>query len=179
MCRSAELQTREPWKLSLAVERFGLSSRTRAYPAKAKHESRFSSFVRPNLLDLGEPGEKESELLAFFHTTPTAGSFLPSIRVSPIRNSSISSIMLRASLPRHLRQAKPLRALAQQSQLRGYKDFAFGNDARTRMAAGVDILAKAVSATLGPKVRFYIHGIMPAFLRRELFRAVHAGRSAN
>lgn len=88
--------------------------------------------------------------------------------------------MLRASLPRHLRQAKPLRALAQQSQLRGYKDFAFGNDARTRMAAGVDILAKAVSATLGPKVRSQFHRNQAAFLRRrELFRAVHAGRSAD
>lgn len=61
--------------------------------------------------------------------------------------------MLRASLPRHLRQAKPLRGLVQQSQHRGYKELAFGNDARTRMAAGVDILAKAVSATLGPKGR--------------------------
>lgn len=60
--------------------------------------------------------------------------------------------MLRTQLPRHLRQAKPLRGLVQQNQLRTYKEFAFGNDARTRMAAGVDILAKAVSATLGPKV---------------------------
>lgn len=56
--------------------------------------------------------------------------------------------MLRASLPRNLRSVKPAAIRAA-----GFKDFAFGNDARARMAAGVDILAKAVSATLGPKVR--------------------------
>ena len=43
---------------------------------------------------------------------------------------------------------------------RGYasKDVVFGNDARQGMLRGVDILAKAVSATLGPKGRTVIIG---------------------
>lgn len=106
------------------------------------------------------PGEKKittehnpyfvwSFFLILYHATATA-----SLRVLTFKSDTHTyHNMLRASLPRHLRQAKPLRGLVQQSQLRGYKEFAFGNDARTRMAAGVDILAKAVSATLGPKVR--------------------------
>lgn len=39
--------------------------------------------------------------------------------------------------------------------MRGYaaKDIAFGSDARTRMVAGIDRLADAVTVTLGPKGR--------------------------
>ncbi|MGB1238936.1 MAG: hypothetical protein ACPG4U_12045, partial [Pseudomonadales bacterium] len=33
------------------------------------------------------------------------------------------------------------------------KDVLFGNDARVRMLAGVNVLANAVKATLGPKGR--------------------------
>lgn len=61
--------------------------------------------------------------------------------------------MLRSSLPRNLRSVKlPASALqAQQQQARGYKDIAFGHAARQKMSNGIEVLAKAVSATLGPK----------------------------
>jgi chaperonin GroEL len=39
----------------------------------------------------------------------------------------------------------------------------FGNDARQGMLRGVDILAKAVSATLGPKGRTVIIGMYIEF----------------
>lgn len=61
----------------------------------------------------------------------------------------------RAALPR------PARLLQSASVAkRGYasKDVVFGNDARQGMLKGVDILAKAVSATLGPKGRTVIIG---------------------
>ena len=64
----------------------------------------------------------------------------------------------RAALPR------PAKLLASPSIVagarRGYasKDVVFGNDARQGMLRGVDILAKAVSATLGPKGRTVIIG---------------------
>ena len=35
------------------------------------------------------------------------------------------------------------------------KDLRFGNDARAEMLKGVNLLADAVSVTLGPKVRIY------------------------
>ena len=61
----------------------------------------------------------------------------------------------RAALPRPAR-------LLQSSSIpkRGYasKEVIFGNDARQGMLKGVDVLAKAVSATLGPKGRTVIIG---------------------
>jgi chaperonin GroEL len=56
----------------------------------------------------------------------------------------------RAALPR------PARLL--QARTYASKDVVFGNDARQGMLKGVDILAKAVSATLGPKGRTVIIG---------------------
>lgn len=53
-----------------------------------------------------------------------------------------------------MRQALPRPARLLTGPKRGYaahKDVVFGNDARQGMLRGVDILAKAVSATLGPK----------------------------
>ncbi len=66
----------------------------------------------------------------------------------------------RAALPR------PARLLQSSSAARrGYasKDVVFGNDARQGMLKGVDILAKAVSATLGPKGRTVIIGEWEVF----------------
>lgn len=61
----------------------------------------------------------------------------------------------RAALPRPARLAQSVSAVSK----RGYaKDVVFGNDARQGMLRGVDILAKAVSATLGPKGRTVIIG---------------------
>ena len=66
----------------------------------------------------------------------------------------------RSALPR---PARLLSAATQRSSTisrRGYasKDVYFGNDARQGMLRGVDILAKAVAATLGPKGRTVIIG---------------------
>lgn len=61
----------------------------------------------------------------------------------------------RSALPR------PAKLLASPSVARrGYasKDVIFGNEARQGMLRGVDTLAKAVSATLGPKGRTVIIG---------------------
>lgn len=61
----------------------------------------------------------------------------------------------RAALPR------PARLLTANTAARrhmGSKDVVFGNDARQGMLKGVDTLAKAVSATLGPKGRTVIIG---------------------
>jgi len=62
----------------------------------------------------------------------------------------------RAALPRPARLLQSTSVVAK----RGYasKDVIFGNDARQGMLRGVDILAKAVSATLGPKGRTVIIG---------------------
>lgn len=57
----------------------------------------------------------------------------------------------RSALPRPARLAQSVRGYAS-------KDVIFGNDARQGMLRGVDILAKAVSATLGPKGRTVIIG---------------------
>lgn len=64
----------------------------------------------------------------------------------------------RSALPRPARLLQP--ASASLVARRGYasKDVIFGNDARQGMLKGVDILAKAVSATLGPKGRTVIIG---------------------
>lgn len=62
----------------------------------------------------------------------------------------------RAALPR------PHRLLAQKSvparRFIGTKDVVFGNEARQGMLKGVETLAKAVTATLGPKGRTVIIG---------------------
>ena len=60
--------------------------------------------------------------------------------------------MLRSSLPRNLRAVKTRSASASLDvSTRGYKDIAFGHAARQKMSNGIEVLAKAVSATLGPK----------------------------
>lgn len=66
----------------------------------------------------------------------------------------------RSALPRPARLTQSVSAAASK---RGYasKDVVFGNDARQGMLKGVDILAKAVSATLGPKGRTVIIGKLP------------------
>jgi chaperonin GroEL len=63
----------------------------------------------------------------------------------------------RAALPR---PARLLQSASTSVARRGFasKDVVFGNDARQGMLKGVDILAKAVSATLGPKGRTVIIG---------------------
>ncbi|WVW82990.1 heat shock protein 60 [Kwoniella bestiolae CBS 10118] len=63
----------------------------------------------------------------------------------------------RSALPR---PARLLQSATSSITKRGYasKDVVFGNDARQGMLKGVDILAKAVSATLGPKGRTVIIG---------------------
>lgn len=59
----------------------------------------------------------------------------------------------RAALPR------PARLLnSQPRRFLGSKDVIFGNEARQGMLKGVDTLAKAVQATLGPKGRTVIIG---------------------
>lgn len=58
--------------------------------------------------------------------------------------------MLRSSLPRNLRAVKT-RSASLDLSTRGYKDIAFGHAARQKMSNGIEVLAKAVSATLGPK----------------------------
>jgi chaperonin GroEL len=59
----------------------------------------------------------------------------------------------RSALPRPARLVQSVRGYAS-------KDVIFGNDARQGMLRGVDILAKAVSATLGPKGRTVIIGTL-------------------
>ncbi|KAL1406799.1 chaperonin [Vanrija albida] len=59
----------------------------------------------------------------------------------------------RAALPR---PARLLQANSVARRHMGTKDVVFGNDARQGMLKGVDTLAKAVSATLGPKGRTVI-----------------------
>ncbi|BEI83624.1 hypothetical protein CcaverHIS002_0402280 [Cutaneotrichosporon cavernicola] len=60
----------------------------------------------------------------------------------------------RAALPRPHKLMQS--ASAAQRRYMGSKDVVFGNDARQGMLKGVDTLAKAVSATLGPKGRTVI-----------------------
>lgn len=61
----------------------------------------------------------------------------------------------RAALPR---PARLIQNAAVQKRSFASKDVVFGNDARQGMLKGVDVLAKAVSATLGPKGRTVIIG---------------------
>ena len=61
----------------------------------------------------------------------------------------------RAALPR---PARLLQSASIARRAYASKDVIFGNDARQGMLKGVDVLAKAVSATLGPKGRTVIIG---------------------
>jgi hypothetical protein len=61
----------------------------------------------------------------------------------------------RAALPRPARLVQSVSAAQRRY---ASKDVIFGNEARQGMLRGVDILAKAVSATLGPKGRTVIIG---------------------
>jgi len=63
----------------------------------------------------------------------------------------------RSALPR---PARLLQGAAPVNKRFAHKDVIFGNDARQGMLKGVDILAKAVSATLGPKGRTVIIGML-------------------
>jgi chaperonin GroEL len=76
----------------------------------------------------------------------------------------MNALRSRAALPRPAR-------LVQSAGLarRGFasKEVVFGNDARQGMLKGVDILAKAVSATLGPKGRTVIIGAFAKATRTE------------
>lgn len=85
---------------------------------------------------------------------PKASQIL-SIRNTASMLSAIRSS--RSALPRPARLLQPTTLVSR----RGYasKDVIFGNDARQGMLKGVDILAKAVSATLGPKGRTVIIGL--------------------
>lgn len=51
-----------------------------------------------------------------------------------------------------------MQASAQPARNFGSKEVVFGNDARQGMLKGVETLAKAVTATLGPKGRTVIIG---------------------
>lgn len=62
----------------------------------------------------------------------------------------------RAALPRPHKLMQS--ASVAQRRYMGSKDVVFGNEARQGMLKGVDTLAKAVSATLGPKGRTVIIG---------------------
>lgn len=78
-------------------------------------------------------------------------SFLPLLVLHTSTSTSriMSSSMLRASRP-------ILRTPRAASLVRGYaahKEVKFSNEGRAAMLKGVDILAKAVSVTLGPKGR--------------------------
>ena len=61
----------------------------------------------------------------------------------------------RAALPR---PARLLQSASVSRRTFASKDVVFGNDARQGMLKGVDTLANAVSATLGPKGRTVIIG---------------------
>lgn len=69
----------------------------------------------------------------------------------------MNALRTRAALPRPHRL---LQSASTSIAKRGYasKEVIFGNDARQGMLKGVDTLAKAVSATLGPKGRTVIIG---------------------
>ncbi len=43
------------------------------------------------------------------------------------------------------------------------KDVRFGADVRAEMLKGVDVLADAVSVTMGPKVRFLFDSLLNSF----------------
>lgn len=71
------------------------------------------------------------------------------------RTRKMNPLRSRAALPR---PARLIQNAAVQKRTFASKDVVFGNDARQGMLKGVDILAKAVSATLGPKGRTVIIG---------------------
>lgn len=71
------------------------------------------------------------------------------------KTRKMNPLRSRAALPR---PARLIQNAAVQKRTFASKDVVFGNDARQGMLKGVDILAKAVSATLGPKGRTVIIG---------------------
>lgn len=73
----------------------------------------------------------------------------------PSKTRKMNPLRSRAALPR---PARLIQNAAVQKRTFASKDVVFGNDARQGMLKGVDILAKAVSATLGPKGRTVIIG---------------------
>lgn len=73
------------------------------------------------------------------------------------------NLILLYSLPKMLSSALPLRAIARSAVSRpaalsrayaSHKEIKFSNEGRAAMLKGVDILANAVSVTLGPKGAF-------------------------
>ena len=99
-----------------------------------------------------DPGLESSpmELLLLFDTYLDILQSQISTVQSTYQSFSRTSAMLRSSLPRNLRAIKSAPRSLEVST-RGYKDIAFGHAARQKMSNGIEVLAKAVSATLGPK----------------------------
>jgi hypothetical protein len=93
------------------------------------------------------PSEISSEADGTF---PSFSLFLNVHHLPFSHTSSLASVMNRlSSLPARLatRSSKPMLARAYAS----HKDIKFSNEGRAAMLKGVDILANAVSVTLGPK----------------------------
>ncbi|KAH9456370.1 hypothetical protein MJO28_006411 [Puccinia striiformis f. sp. tritici] len=65
----------------------------------------------------------------------------------------LSSRLITSGIPSIRNQSQRTSLLAGQKRYASYKEIKFSNDGRAAMLAGVDILAKAVSVTLGPKGR--------------------------
>lgn len=78
----------------------------------------------------------------------------------------------RSALPRPARLLQSTTTPLTISKRFAHKEVVFGNDARQGMLRGVDILAKAVSATLGPKGRTVIIGESLACLSRAFCNMV-------
>jgi len=119
----------------------------------------------PKLRLISRPFSMRSEPNVFSHRLSNLTSaivfnqkplFLHSITLLS-QSTTIMNVVLRsrAALPRPFRLLQSAFVVK-----RGYasKDVIFGNDARQGMLKGVDVLAKAVSATLGPKGRTVIIG---------------------
>jgi len=115
----------------------------------------------PKLRLISRPFSMRSEPNVFSHrlsnlTSAIVFLFLHSITLLS-QSTTIMNVVLRsrAALPRPFRLLQSAFVVK-----RGYasKDVIFGNDARQGMLKGVDVLAKAVSATLGPKGRTVIIG---------------------
>jgi hypothetical protein len=79
------------------------------------------------------------------------------LNLYPISNPQIVSY----SKMLFLRAARYLKSARQSVAVRNFsshKEIAFGNDGRQALARGVDVLARAVAVTLGPKGRNVIIG---------------------
>ena len=60
-------------------------------------------------------------------------------------------------LKSNLTSRKTLNGLSQKSVRNYAKDIKFGDEGRSKMLQGVDILANAVAVTLGPKVLYFFN----------------------